>query len=414
MLRSGDIRRGVFGVFLCLLNMQLQAEEFRVDPSLYVSVRYDDNLRLLETNKESIAGVTATPKLKMKMDAEAWDFNIDGSVRSTRYPSNGSLDNNSVFFVANSIYKTELSQYQLNIRNDDTASLNRNVKTILSDAGKEDEQWNRKTRTIDINWQRQLSEDTEMNIDLGRTVVSYRGTVPSGFSGYSTNNAALSYGWEFSERSRLDATASLLQFSNEINTFEYDQTVYQLSYGYSLTQAYGFRLSAGKRVLKSVFYNQLIGCDLFNLLDGSCLSPVLGDIETKNDGNVISASLNTSSEVSQYGIDLSRTVIPSSVSGAQQQDQIKFNYQYSINSRLAAILNTNSIKTLTIEGVNNNRDIKRRILDLSLKYKVARDISLSFNYQYISSLYISDGIDRVSNSVSINLYTVWPRLMSTY
>lgn len=415
MLRSGDIRRGVFGVFLCLLSSGVLAAEQRLDASLSSSMRYNDNLRLFSNVKDSATAVTLQPKIKMKMDEDIWDFNMDGSLRASRYVSDATLNNDSVFFTASGAYKTELSQYRLNIRNDDVASLNRSAKTILLDTGVENEQWNRKTQTIGGSWKRQLSEDMDISLSLDKTQVSYSGRVPTGYSGYDTDNAGLTYGWAATERSRFDATVSFMRFTNEVNTFSYDQTVYQLSYGYALSQAASFRVSAGKRVLKSTFYNQLIGCDLVNPFDGSCLlNPVFGDIDTKNDGNVVSASLNSSSELSKYGLDLSRTIIPSSVSGAQQQDRISFNYEYYFSTRISAAMQANGTKSLTIEGSNTSRDSKRELLNMSLRYQLSRDMSLRFSYQYINSQYLSDGIDRRSNTISINLYTAWPRLMSTY
>ena len=409
-----------FGRVCCALvmysfSLSANSVELRTDPSLSSSVRYSDNLRLSATNKESITGLTLQPKLELRALDEKWDTNVDAKLRSTRYTSDASLDSNSVFFNAGSTYKTELSRYQFNANLDKNTSLDRNIDTALKDAGIDEQQWTRKTQTIGGGWQRQLSEATDVNLNLSHTVVSYGGVVPSNFSGYNTNNASLSYGWTFTERSRLDTSVSLLQFENDLKSFLYDQTIYQLSYGYALNQTDNLRVSIGKRILDSVFVDRVIGCDFESPVDGSCLlNPVFGDIETKNDGNVVNFSFNAKREISQYSINASRTVIPSSVGGASQQDRFALDYRYSFSSMFSTSLKADALDTVTISGLNNSRDAKRRTISLALTYRLSRDMRINFSYQRLSYIRLIDNIDRTSNAITINLYTAWPRLMSTY
>ena len=417
MLHSGDIPRKFFGVFLCLFFLRAYAAEQSVDSDLGITARYNDNLRLFENNQDSAKGVIIEPKIKLNIDDDIWAADLAGSVRSARYVSAANLNNDSVFIKANGRYRTELDQFQLGFRDDDVASLNRNIKTILEDPGKDNEQWNRKTQTLSASWFRQLTEDTNTSLNLSRTQVAYSGNIPANYSGYETKNMALSYNWEINERSKIQLSASLLKFMNDVQTFSYDQTIYQLAYDYSITQTARLSMSLGTRILDSVFYNgRLIACDLYDSVNNTCLlNPLYEDIKTKNDGSVANISFSDRGERSQYSIDGSRTIIPSSVGGAQQQDKFSANYRYSIGPKINIRLNVNMTKLETVKGgASNSRDLERKIFSTSLVYKLTRDMNLRLNYQYLQSLYFIDGIDRISNAISISLRTTWPRLISTY
>lgn len=407
--------------------------EWKIEPSLTTRAQYNDNPRLLpdEFNPEGTSVFTLNPRMKMKVDElNDWDMSLDLNAKLTRYQDVEAADNNNFFLNFDSGTKSELSEWRLAAKLEENTNFDTDFETKTPDAGLLlDYKTVRKTLSIAPSMQWSVSQTSFITFDLNHSDVSFEEVRQTDLVDYEYDTAQLSYAMLFQENHRFGFTSSYSEFDSPENKFSYNQTVLSVDYTYTINESSKIALSIGSRSLESLVEDVTVACEAQGVVvpveevsnTGECppstfflITPIIGDVTQKNDGTTVNLSYDYFYETSSIKINGTRSVIPSSFGGAQEENRLSLLMNYKHTERLSLNMQLSGSETNTLNGVAslNDRDLYR--FQAGVTYNLSKDFSLMINYNYIEQTIIEIDQDSSSNAIMVNLFMHWPKLTTTY
>lgn len=401
---------------LWLLPVAASAAEYSAEPALYLGGQYNDNVRLAPVNQEDSSGYTVEPHLRLKAEEQIWNVNLDSRYRLVRYSAVDRADSDNAFVNLGSQYKTELQTFNLSGKYERNTTVDTVFDTQLPESGLTTDNVERKTKSVSPSWSWLFAEGWYLNVNLNKTRIQYDKTNISGLNDYETQSGGVGINWQLSETNLLGMYISKLNYDSKLSNFKFEQPSLQFSYINQLSESTKLTFSAGRWKMASTVTNYLIDCNAFIFRNGNleCVSPVYGDKDYNDRGNLMSLKYESKTETGTWNVDLKRTINPSGYGTAQQEDRLTYQLHHRFLERHSLNLILDDRKTVTVQGANNSQDRRLYRIQPSWGYKLTKNWNLIVRYTYLKQHMLERNADSESNAIYVTLSMNWPRLVSSY
>ena len=421
-MRSFKLAIYQFLIVSTLTVNNVYSAEWKIEPSLGLNTQYNDNvgLRSEANNPQSSTAYTLVPNIKFAAEEQGlWEMSLNTRGKLTRYQGIEDADSDNVFLSYDTNRRTERTALRLSASYTRNINFDTDFDTQNTISGLLDDKTEQTTVSISPSIQWNPSNISVIIFSLTSTDVSYDEVITALLRDYSNDSASLQAYWQVLEKHTLGYTVSYTEQESPEAGFTSDTTVLNMDYTYNISAESDIKLSLGGRRVNSVTENALfLGCETPSIFDGptSCAfgSPILGDLESRDDGVVVNVSYTSQSDQYSNRFNISRNVVSSSTGGVQEAVNANYNYNYRHTERFSSDLLLDSSETKTVSGVDSSNDRTQYRIDASIVYKLNRDWRLSFKYSHIEQTITNTDIDSKANAVFINLFLNWPKLATTY
>lgn len=370
----------LFVMGLTVLPSSLSAMEYTAGFFIPVSVNYDSNIQMADSNEESVVFYNVIPRVTFVGSDGVNTINFNGSVLLQRSSDEQiSEDRKDPTLGLSWLRSFERGEFSLSTNYNKTStrvSEQRVTGQIFNDGSAINRSYNANLRYL-------LSEKLSMSTGLGYQETRFSG---AGLDDFNSKNFNLRLNYLYSEKLTPFVQFSLNRFENETNTLN-NEIVNELS-------------SNGT----SVSRNLLVGFDYkaSPQLDYS-VAVGMNRVSSAGNGWVGNASLNyVIDERSTFSSGISRNVTPSGLGGFLEVDNLSMNYQYDIDQK-------NHL------GANANWNITRDVNQSSFKnvggfygYDISEDWGVRTYVQYRTLQAV--GVDANAYLIGVSLSYNHPQL----
>ncbi len=408
-----------------------EAAEWKIEPSITLRAQYNDNVRMLTDNPEGSTGYTLEPGVKFAAEEiNLWDMAINAKGKATRFQDIEDADSDNAFFAFNGGKQTERSDWRLNTSFERNSNFDTDFDTENPDAGLLDDHTERKTASVSPSVKWNMSETSQIIFSLNSTDVAFDEVTSNTFFDYDLESASFKAVWSIAQNHQLGFTSSYSTSESPDANFSSDTTVLQLDYSYAFNSTDKFSFSFGGRRLDSLRTGVTVACtaggQTFDLADvssnGRCpdvifvfpATPVLEDIENKDNGTVVNISYKSKTERASHSFIGGRTVTPSSFGGVQEIRSATYLFDFKNTERFSSSLIIDASESETISNSDSSQDRSRYRIEPAVIYKLNKNWNLSIRYRYIDQNLTSRDEDSTVNAVFVNLFLHWPKLATTY
>lgn len=370
----------LFVMGLTVLPISLSAMEYTAGFFIPVSVNYDSNIQMADSNEESVVFYNVIPRVTFVGSDGVNAINFNGSVLLQRSSDEEiSEDRKDPTLGLSWLRSFERGEFSLATNYNKTStrvSEQRVTGQIFNDGSAINRSYNANLRYL-------LSEKLSMSTGLGYQETKFSG---AGLDDFNSKNFNLRLNYLYSEKLTPFVQFSLNRFENETNTLN-NEIVNELS---------GNGTSVSRNLLVGFDYKASPQLD-YSVAVG------MNRVSSAGNGWVGNASLNyVIDERSTLSSGISRNVTPSGLGGFLEVDNLSMNYQYDIDQK-------NHL------GANANWNITRDVNQSSFKnvggfygYDLAEDWGLRTYVQYRTLQAV--GVDANAYLIGVSLSYNHPQL----
>lgn len=370
----------LFAMGLTVLPGSLSAMEYTAGFFIPVSVNYDSNIQMADTNEESVVFYNVIPRATFVGSDGVNTINFNGSVLLQRSSDEDISEDRKDPTLGLSWLRTfERGEFSLSTNYNKTStrvSEQRVTGQIFNDGSAIN-------RSYDAIFSYLVSEKLSMSTGLGYQETRFSG---AGLDSFNSKNFNLRFNYLYSEKLTPFVQFSLNRFENETNTLS-NQIVNELS---------GDGTSISRNLLVGFDYKASQQFD-YSVAVG------MNRVSSAGNGWVGNARLNyVIDERSTFSGAISRSVTPSGLGGFLEVDNLAMNYQYDIDQK-------NHL------GANANWNITRDVNQSSFKnvggfygYDIAEDWGVRTYVQYRTLQAV--GVDANAYLIGVSLSYNHPQL----
>lgn len=383
--------------FLLMLSLPGQAAEWSVEPAIFMSTSYNDNIRLDNNSADAVleSAVTPTVKFGVAKINQGLFGKAYASVRrfsgGTGRNSSSVLDREDYRFDTNAYHRTLRNTYSgiLRFSRDSTldSQLDQTGEVISSRA-------TRSSIGLGPSWTGTLSEQTLLNLGYNFTTVSYPdGTGIQRLIEYDTDQFSASLTHQYTPRIRGTLSASYSSYQPDTNrnsdTINLQAGIAQtFSETLSTSWLAGYRETTSDTLIATGF---CVGADpgakFPGCKGGTPVQTGTADDEDVNTGSVFSANITKLLRKGSLRANLSRSSNPSSRGGLLDTTRLMLTGTYRFSQRLNASLLLKYSKAETISTGTANSSVTDTTLYTirpKLNWQWRKKVQLSAGYQYIT------------------------------
>ena len=416
----------------------VNAAEWKTEPSLFLKTQYNDNVRMRadNNNPESSTGFTLEPRVKFAGEEQyLWDMSVDARGKVTRFQDVEDADSDNAFFVFDGGKQTERSDWRLNTSFDRNSNFDTDFDTENPDAGLLDDHTERKTASVSPSVKWSMSETSQIMFTLNSTDVAFDEVTSNNLQNYDYDSATFNAYWVVQQNHQLGFTGAYSEYDSPEANFSYKQNVLQVDYTYTINEISNVSISLGERKLDSTLTDTTVACEANGFIvpvgdvstNGECpetagsiftgffpVTPIIEDVSNEDDGIVVNLTYSSKSETTSHSVVAGRKIIPSSFGSAQEERSVTYQFNIKNTERFTTNVIIDASETETVSGVDSSSDRTRYRFEPSLRYKLNRNWDLSLRYRYIEQNISNSDEDSTSNTVFVNLFLHWPKLVTTY
>jgi len=198
------IRTTTFALVLILLNVDINAAEWKIDPTLSFRTGYNDNLRLSTDNEISSAEATFSPSAIFSVATPTSGASGNMRFDFRRFEADSNLDDNNSRFEINSFHNLEHSRLGLDFGFIKDTTLD----SQLEATGLAFDRVRRQSITASPNWTYAFNERTQISANYSYRDVEYINTGDARFVNYTLNSAQTSLTRVMNEQTTASITLS--------------------------------------------------------------------------------------------------------------------------------------------------------------------------------------------------------------
>ena len=392
----------------------IQAREIYIQPSINITTKYDDNIRLMTEDRADLLdgfdtsayGVITRANAKLGVRSDRYDLLLDSQVVINRYSSDFDLDSEDFFVNFTSNFNaTEKSIFSLNGDYTQNTTLTSELSDDETGTGLVEDNPTREQWSVSPNWTYLLSETQFLQANYSHYDVSYEESDLDRFYDYTTDRIVLTYSKQWLPVLRNFYNISVMYFEvPEIKIGPLDTKRETLEYSvdvgveYQISPTWLASLTVGGR-----FTNTDITVD----------QPTKVKISDNQQGMIFSFDLDKQFEKGTAGINYSRSTNPQGDGRLQLLDRFDANFNHRFTHNLHFSL-TGGVSVSSNSG-SSNSDIEDND---RTNYRVRPAISWFFNrntrltggYQYRRQEFERNDEVAESNSFFLNFNYQWDKL----
>ncbi|WP_172844244.1 outer membrane beta-barrel protein [Thiohalobacter thiocyanaticus] len=401
----------------------LNAAEWYLEPSISGRVEYNDNLQM--RSRDELSATEYAIKPNISLGRRTARSNLQGYLAyEPRRFTEDELNTNSSWINLNGYYGlTERQQINLSFSQIKDTTL----ESELEETGIIYDRAERNRISVNPGWSYAWSETTALNAAIGYTTVDYDESPNTGISDYDTGSATFSVAYRSSPATMWTLGLGATRYERDDGLVKSENTQLTLGLEHDYTQRLKFSASAGVRQTETEVQRGSLECPAGTTLVPFELIPVLGapciDVDTFTPTNFIVvtepttgdstgalASLNTTYQLErgEIGIDISRTVSPSAISGLIVTDKVGVSLSHRFSETLTGRFHASWYQTQNTDDSNTQVDRTYFRVAPSLEWKLARDWRFAAQYRYMKQEREGALDSAAGNVVSLSLTYDWP------
>lgn len=262
----------------------------------------------------------------------------------------------------------------------------------------------RDTGTVDLNWDRLLTEHIDFNTDLTSQRVTYGAPVGGAptLTNYKYTSLSPTLAWDATERSKLTASVSGGLYNSLDGATESRSLNPQLGYIGKLNEIWSLSATAGY----SRAIDQVSETLTEYFLTPTGVQSVLVPLNEKSsqDGSVFSFNLGRKGELLSMNFAASRQLVPSGFAYLTRQEiyEITASYQYTERWSLSGDLRLVQYQIPTL-GQNASSDLSTYYGSVSAAWQWTEHLTLTMSIARAVEKFATPAISVDANSVSIQL-----------
>jgi hypothetical protein len=386
----------------------IQAKEFYIQPSINITTKYDDNIRLMTKDRADLLdgfdtsayGVITRAAAKLGVRSDRYDLLLDSQVVINRYSSDFDLDSEDVFVNFTSNFNaTEKNILSLsgNYTRDTalTSELDESGTGLVEDNPIR-EQW-----SVSPNWTYLLSETQFLQANYSHYDVSYDESKSNNFSDYTTDRIVLTYSKQWLPVLRNFYNISVMYFEvpeSKIGLSDIDIKRETLEYSVDVGVEY--------QISPTWFASLTVG-GRFNQTDITIEKDKNSDDVL---GMIFSFNIDKQFETGNAGINYSRSTNPRGDGRLQLLDRFDANFSHRFTHNLHFSL-TGGVSVSSNSGSEDEgNDRTNYRVRPAISWFFNRNTRLTGGYQYRRQEFERHDEVAESNSFFLNFNYQWDML----
>ncbi len=400
-----------------------QAAEWSIEPSISLSSRYDDNIRLSSTNEIDATEIAMKPSSAFSWQTERSTITGIADFTIRRFSEDG-LDTNDSSFKFNASHGlSEMTHAGISA----TWIKDTTLDSELDETGILFDRTERKSLTISPRLDHRVNEKWIARFSASASDVKYQNEVRSDYKTLSSNGTLE---WEYTPKTAIFGQLSFTRQEYDNDSYKSDNrqltlgTSHEFSERLTLDAYFGARRTetttlAGSYVCPEGYseagpndYATAYGfpCQGSGLFDWATQQLVTFDRTLDSSGSVFSTTLNYKLEKGSISSTISRDVSPTASYGLVVSERLRINFLHKFSETLSSKLNITYSQTDGSDQTLAVIDEKFTSISPSLIWLIDRDLSLSANYRYRKQEREGALDSATSNAVSFALNYSWPKV----
>ncbi len=364
------------------------AAEWLAEGQASLTGKFDDNIRLSATNKQSVFGAIFAPQFSVRGRSQIWDLNFIADASIAQYSEDSALNSEDPRLRFDARYLTMKGQ----IRLEGEASRTSTLVTEETDAGRFDTNTARNLFRLSPTWSYSLTELDTLHLGAGWTEAFYES---DDLADYRSLNA--NAGW-----SRQVTEADVVSLSVVADHFESDSAVDLQSN--SVAALVGWEHSLSERLKVSVAAGpQYFTTDVPVFVGGT-----LQTEERDSFGYRVNASIDYQlSQQTSVGASFAHQIDPSGSGSPLQRDRFEAHARHQFLPRLSASLSAYFQQDSSpTDEPGSDRDRDYVSVEPRLIYELTPTWDLSGSYRFRTQ--DTDNADRVFSNAFFVTVTYKP------
>ncbi|MEE9493706.1 MAG: hypothetical protein V3W04_10065, partial [Gammaproteobacteria bacterium] len=188
--------RTVLPFFTCLLALEAQAAEWRIDPSVRLRTGYNDNITLTTGNNEAASSeITLKPSVKFSRNTADSSLSGTAGLNLRRFPDESGLDDDNANLRLSATKSLEHHDFGLDVDFIKDTTLD----TELDETGLVFGRTDRTRQSLRPNWSWRFSERTNLSLSYTYNDIDYDDN-NNGYVDYLSHSGQLSLNRSLNER----------------------------------------------------------------------------------------------------------------------------------------------------------------------------------------------------------------------
>ena len=381
-----------------------QAREIYIQPSINITTKYDDNIRLMTEDRADLLdgfdtsayGVITRANAKLGVRSDRYDLLLDSQVVINRYSSDFDLDSEDYFVNFTSNFNaTEKSIFSLSGDYTQNTTLTSELSDDETGTGLVEDNPTREQWSVSPTWTYLLSETQFLQVNYSHSDVSYEESKFNNYFDYTIDRGTLSYSKQWLPVLRNFYNVSVMYFEVPENLGTKRETLeYSIDVGveYQISPTWFASLTAGGR---------------FNQTDIT-----FEEVKNSDDvlGMIFSFNIDKQFETGNAGINYSRSTNPRGDGRLQLLDRFDANFSHRFTHNLHFSL-TGGVSVSSNSGSEDEgNDRTNYRVRPTISWLFNRNTRLSGGYQFRRQEFERDDSVAESNSFFLNFNYQWDML----
>jgi len=388
------------GVFL---SPQLaMGAEWSVVPSIQLTEKYEDNIRLATKTHDTVWGSTVSPSVQLVRTTPTSVAKVSARLRFNRYSGDEVRDTDVQYLTLSSRNRTPRGRWALkgSFKRDTTLTTlvepesDTADEEELADAEDIDEglvqvEVRRNQFDLDPSWSQNLTERMTLRLGYRLRDVYYSAAEGTSLFGYQRHSLDVALMRQVTERDKLGITARYSEYrAPEVNS----------KAGTSTLQA----------SMDHAFSETLRGIVAVGLQNTSSMRGALEDEATGYTLDMrITKKINQSTN---YRLALKRDVLPSGAGRVVQSDRFNIRFSSKITPKLTFSLSGRFFRNKSLEASATNVGRRYYSIEPNLRWLLTRKWSVDGYYRYRYQKYDNAAASAQSNAVFFAVRYAWPMI----
>ena len=410
-----NLRTPLFALVTALMtamavSMPVSAAEWVAEPSVRVRGEYEDNIRLVTTEHDSVWGVILEPSLDLSRRSELSDLSASGRVRASQYPDEDQLSTTDYFLDIASERRFERGSLEASVGVADDTTLQN--ESLDLDTGLTVNQIDRMRTSARLAGEYMFTETTWLELSTAYSKTDYDDGEQYGVLDYDYLTPAVTLVHQLNRKTQVFGVYSYSKVDYDTSTdLESKTHALKLGAAYDITERWKITGSIGsRRTETSSVVQEPVYCSFFgrSVVCGYTYRPRDG----KSTGLVYDVSLTRELETGSIEFWASQSVTPSSTGTDTESTRIGLTGLHKFSTTFWAQLAASYLESSTVGGTTTRADNERYRIAPSLTWRLDEDLTLNAGYTYrrVDRGALQQASSADSNLVFVSLAYAWPRM----
>jgi len=422
-MSSMKSRTKVFLPVMALMSANSYAIDWLFEPSIQITERYTDNLRLQVNAPQDEFVTKISPNLLLGYQAENQDLKSTFTWNELIYANESSFDFSEKIGDIQHRYAGEDFKTDISGRYAEQSSIN--TQLDIEGSGNIQLLVPRTTRSISPSITYNLTENNALQLSFSYVDVAFDRTASLssnlGYSDYDNQQYSAAFIHTFSERLSANLSIAYSEFNSANNTtsaptvvFGIPATIstnykqrsktflYQAGLQYMFNEKTTVGLSVGVRDSENDTEYVQSALPVISFIPPLTIQDL--SRSSNNFGHVFSANLTRKEEWGEVRLDAGQQLNPSSSGSQRESTTFSIKGHYKLSDRLTTGLNANYLNSKSITNfTGGSTQFDRTYTNVSphIRWRWTPQVSLELSYSYRQQDYDSRGVTATSNGVQL-------------